>query len=76
MRKLRIIGCSDGLMWYAGLVGQLVPFLREEHDVYLSREPAGYTNIVSKADAEVVTVDLEGQPIGMGDGSTFVLMAN
>jgi hypothetical protein len=50
-------------MWYAGLVGEEVPFLREEHDCYLSREPAGYVNIVRKADACVV--DDGVQPVGI-----------
>lgn len=55
------------MMWYAGLVGQLVPLLREENDVYLSREPEGYTNIVRKRDAKVVWVDLEGREFGDGE---------
>ena len=67
MRKLKLVGCSDPMMWYAGLVGQLVPLLREENDVYLSREPEGYTNIVRKRDAKVVWVDLEGREFGDGD---------
>lgn len=67
MRKLKIIGCSDGHMWYAGLVGQLVPLLREEHDIYLSREPAGYSNVVRKGDARPVWVDLEGREFGDGE---------
>lgn len=54
---LRIKGCSDPHMWYAGKVGALVPFLREESDCFMSREPAGYTNIVLKADAELVPVE-------------------
>lgn len=54
MRMLKITGCSDGHMWYAGKVGQLVPLLRIEHDCYMSREPAGYSNIVRLEDAEIV----------------------
>lgn len=54
MRKLRITGCSDRSMWYAGLIGKLVPFIGEDREEYLSREPAGYVNIVKKADAKVV----------------------
>ncbi|MGA7204674.1 MAG: hypothetical protein WBX27_08605 [Specibacter sp.] len=54
-------------MWYAGMVGQLVPLLREESDVYLSREPAGYTNIVRKTDAKAVWVDPEGREFCDGD---------
>ena len=67
MRELKITGCKDSSMWYAGLVGQRVPLLREESDVYLSREPAGYTNIVRKTDAKVVWVDLEGVEFGDGE---------
>lgn len=51
---LRITGCTDPFMWYAGKVGEVVPFLREESDCYISREPAGYTNIVRKKDAQIV----------------------
>jgi hypothetical protein len=57
-------------MWYAGLVGELVPFLREEHDCYLSREPAGYVNIVKKSDAEVVGVS--SAPVGIFNGPVVV----
>lgn len=63
MKRLEITGCSDSSMWYAGLVGERVPFLREEHDCYLSREPAGYVNIVRKDDACVVGDD--SPPIGL-----------
>lgn len=58
MRKLRITGCTDGHMWYAGMVGQLVELLGEDRIEYLSREPAGYVNIVKKADAEVVELQV------------------
>lgn len=34
----------------------IVPLLREYPDEYTTREPAGYTNIVMKQDAEVVDV--------------------
>lgn len=54
MLKLRITGCSDRSMWYAGMVGQVVDLLGEDHREYLSREPAGYVNIVKKTDAEIV----------------------
>lgn len=54
MRALRIIRCRDSMMWYAGLVGQVVPLVREEADCYWSREPAGYINIVRRADAQPV----------------------
>lgn len=67
MRKLKITGCSDGHMWYAGLIGQVVPLLREESGDYFAREPAGYVNVVRKADARPVWVDLEGNEFGDGD---------
>lgn len=56
MRALHIIKCSDSLMWYADRVGRIVPFLWEGDTYYMSREPAGYTNIVLKQDAEFIEV--------------------
>ena len=53
-RELRIIGCSDPLMWYSHKVGKSVPFVRELEDCFISREPTGYVNIVRKEDAEIV----------------------
>lgn len=55
--ELLITGCSDPHMWYAHLVGQRVPLLRIEPDCYISREPAGYTNIVKHCDAEIVSAE-------------------
>lgn len=54
MCELLITGCSDHLMWYADKVGQRVPFVREDRDGLWGREPAGYVNIVRRADAELV----------------------
>ena len=42
------------MMWYRDLVGTTVPFLRQYHDCFMSREPAGYTNIVKLCDATIV----------------------
>jgi len=28
MKMLRITGCKDSSMWYAGMVGKLVPFVK------------------------------------------------
>lgn len=58
MKAIRILKCSDTRMWYRDHIGKVVPFLREEATEYLSREPAGYTNIVKKQDAEVVDAPL------------------
>lgn len=42
-----ITRCPDGLMWYAGKVGHIVPLVRDlpSDGSYLSREPSGLTNI-------------------------------
>lgn len=57
MKAIKITKCSDPLLWYRDLVGAYVPFLRNTGDTYMSREPAGYANIVRLQDAEVVEVD-------------------
>lgn len=67
MRKLRIVGCTDPMMWYAGLVGQLVELVRLEASCYWGKEPSGYTNIVRKVDAQVVWIDQDGKPCVDGD---------
>ena len=54
MKQIKIIKCSDRLLWYNKLVGHTVPFLREYDDCYMSREPAGYANIVRKEDALII----------------------
>ena len=55
--KLKIVQCNDGMMWYADKVGELVPYLRTFDDCYMSREPAGFSNIVKLEDADLVEVD-------------------
>ncbi|EKT4458364.1 hypothetical protein QEL94_004336 [Pseudomonas putida] len=67
MRKLKIVGCTDPMMWYAGLVGQVVSLVREEADCYWSREPAGHINIVRKSDARAVWVDQDGKEYSDGE---------
>ena len=59
MKALRIVQCSDGLMWYNQHVGAIVPFLRQDTEYFWSREPAGYSNIVLLADAEVIEIASE-----------------
>ena len=56
---LLIERCRDPLMWYAGLVGQMVANLGmyPEGD-WKSREPSGYTNIVKAGDARPVVVTI------------------
>lgn len=63
MKALKITGCSDGMLWYAQCVGNVVPFLGEDMDfkgpIYWSRDRGGYKNIVFQKDAEVIDVDAE-----------------
>lgn len=55
---LKIISCSDSLMWYRNKVGDVVDFLGEDDQYYWSREPAGYRNIIKKRDAFIMNVEL------------------
>ena len=57
MKMLKITQCRDPLMWYAGLVGELVPYYGRWPEAYKSREPAGYINRVEFDDAEIVTIE-------------------
>lgn len=57
-RVLKIIGCSDSLMWYRNKVGDTVDFLGEDDQYYWSREPAGYRNIVKKRDGLIMEIEL------------------
>lgn len=54
MKMLRITQCSDPLMWYAGLVGELVPYVGQWPEACKSLEAAGYLNQVRFSDVEIV----------------------
>lgn len=56
MKALKIVKCSDPLMWYQDKVGETVQLVREYEDCYMSREPAGYLNVVRLGDAEIVEI--------------------
>lgn len=56
MISIKINKCSNNLYWYNRFVGCYVPFVREDRDVYWSRELAGYLNFIQKGDATVVDV--------------------
>lgn len=58
MKAIRIVQCSDPMMWYRDKVGHIVEFLREDDQFYWSREPAGYSNIVKKQDGEITDCTL------------------
>jgi len=49
--KLKIVDCHDSLMWYAKHIGECFPFVRMVEEGFMSREPAGYLNIVRYYDA-------------------------
>lgn len=65
---LLITSCGDSLMWYRDLIGQVVDYRTQyrerdylgERTIYISTEPAGYSNIVSSHDAKVVYLELVG----------------
>lgn len=57
MKRILITDCSDSQFWYAGLVGSTVEFVREYDSEYLSREPAGYANIILKTDSKIIDDD-------------------
>ena len=61
MQRLRITGAKDPMMWYADLIGELVPYCGRWPEAYKSREPAGYLNRVEFADAEIVTLHPDGR---------------
>lgn len=64
MKAIRIIKCSDpSLLWYRDKVGDIVEYIREEVDVFWSREPAGYTNIIFRSDAEIVDITFTNNQI-------------
>ena len=54
MSKLKIINCSDSLMWYRDKVGQEVELLYKIGDCYMSREDSGLANIVLVKDAIII----------------------
>lgn len=54
MKYLKIVDCSDPLMWYSKKIGKCVPLLQQYEDYYMSREDAGFANIVKLKDAIVV----------------------
>lgn len=57
MKALKIKRCSDPMFWYQDLVGAIAPLLGESADEFISREPAGYSNIVRKTDCDIVDVE-------------------
>lgn len=58
MKYLKITQCSDTMMWYRDMIGEVVPFLGTDTDtkgpIFWSREPAGYKNVVFQTDAVII----------------------
>lgn len=55
-RVLKIVSCTDPMLWYFHMIGEEVPYLGEwkVEGAYKSREPAGYVNMVYFKDARVI----------------------
>ena len=54
MKIIKILKCSDPLMWYRDKVGQEVPYLYSLSDCHMGREDCGLANIVMKEDCEII----------------------
>ena len=53
--KIKITGCRDPRRWYAGLIGQTVPYLNEaSNGEWKSRQPGGPVNFVQYYDGELI----------------------
>ena len=48
---IKVIRCRDSMMWYSNHIGKTFPYLGQENDYYISREPGGLVNIIKKSDA-------------------------
>lgn len=61
MKAIKILRCSDSMLWYRERVGDIVPYLGSDTDtkgpIYWSRDNGGYKNIVFQKDAELIEVE-------------------
>lgn len=57
MKVLKIIKCTDPLLWYREFVGKVVPYGGTWPECYRSREKDGFINIVHFEDAELQEID-------------------
>lgn len=53
-KKLIIRKCSDLRFWYSKLVNEAFTIVNEFEDCYIVRPGGGYSNMVLKADCELV----------------------
>lgn len=74
---LRILRCTDAMMWYRNLVGQFVPHCGWfESEGYKSREPAGYANYVREIDCEVTDVHVSTDQLAHWPFNHYLHLAN
>lgn len=54
--QVRIIKCSDSMMWYRDMIGKIVLIERETPDWYWAREGGSFNclNIIQKSDVEII----------------------
>lgn len=57
--KVKVVKCSDGLMWYRECIGQTFEIFRVEGNPdlplrYWTREPAGYSNYLLPKDCLII----------------------
>ena len=57
--QLKIINCTDPMLWYRDKIGHAVPYVRTDSNFHWSRESEGYINIVYKEDAELIEVECD-----------------
>ena len=56
--SILIVSCNDNKKWYANLIGQTVDLLNIEENEYMSREPTGYINFISKEDGVLISEEV------------------
>lgn len=72
IKMLLIKQCPDSSRWYSRMVGKRVPYRGNAgNGEYKSAEPAGYTNFVLHADAEIVEI-IPADLIGL---EVFIVLA-
>lgn len=61
MKALKIVDCSDSMLWYSDKIGHTCVYLGPDVDskgpIYWSRDSGGYKNIVFQKDAVIIDVE-------------------
>ena len=77
-KQLRIKSCQSTRLWYAGMVGQVVPMVKQDSNGYWATEHHEYgssPNIILFQDAEVIEDDTSSDDIGTG-GNAWSWLCN